>query len=99
MTRLLFAALLAFAFSTGAVAAHPDTSDEPPDDVTLSTIESKFGTRMELANRHDFRALHDMFWQSPSALLLAKSAVPSEGNWAGYWGNAAIDRKLHDIGS
>jgi hypothetical protein len=40
-----------------------------------------------------------MFWQSPSALLVAKSAVPSEGNWAGVWGNAAIDQKLHDIAS
>jgi len=24
---------------------------------------------------------------------------PSEGNWAGFWGNEAIDQKLHDIGS
>jgi hypothetical protein len=38
-----------------------------------------------------------MFWQSPSALLVAKSAIPSEGNWAGFWGNDAIDQKLHDI--
>jgi hypothetical protein len=38
-----------------------------------------------------------MFWQSPSALLIAKSAIPSEGNWAGFWGNSAIDQKLHDI--
>ena len=28
---------------------------------------------MELANRHDLKALHEMFWQSPSALLVAKS--------------------------
>ena len=54
---------------------------------------------MQLANKHDFKALHDMFWQSPSTLLVAKSAVPSEGNWAGFWGNEAIDQKLHDIGS
>jgi len=40
-----------------------------------------------------------MFWQSPSTLLLAKSAIPSEGNWAGFWGNEAIDQKLHDIGT
>jgi hypothetical protein len=40
-----------------------------------------------------------MFWQSPSALLVAKSAIPSEGNWAGFWGNEAIDQKLHDIGT
>ena len=24
---------------------------------------------------------------------------PSEGNWAGFWGNDAIDQKLHDIGT
>ena len=23
----------------------------------------------------------------------------SEGNWAGFWGNEAVDQKLHDIGS
>jgi hypothetical protein len=54
---------------------------------------------MELANNHDFKALHGMFWQSPSTLLVAKSAIPSEGNWAGFWGNEAVDQKLHDIGS
>ena len=47
----------------------------------------------------DFKALHGMFWQSPSALLVAKSAIPSEGNWAGFWGNEVIDQKLHDIGT
>ena len=40
-----------------------------------------------------------MFWQSPSVLLVAKSAIPSEGNWAGFWGNEAVDRKLRDIAS
>ena len=54
---------------------------------------------MELANNHDFKALHGMFWQSPSTLLVAKSAIQSEGNWAGFWGNEAVDQKLHDIGS
>ncbi len=38
-----------------------------------------------------------MFWQSPSALLVAKNAAPSEESWTGFWGNAAIDQKLHDI--
>ena len=64
-----------------------------------ATIKSKFGRLMELANNHDFKALHGMFWQSPSTLLVAKSAIPSEGNWAGFWGNEAVDQKLHDIGS
>lgn len=96
MNRLLLAILMVSALSSGAAAASPG---EPLDSAEQSTIKSKFGTLMELANRHDFQALHDMFWQSPSALLVAKSAIPSEGNWAGFWGNEAIDRKLHDIGS
>jgi hypothetical protein len=52
---------------------------------------------MDLANRHDLKALHDMFWQLPSTLLVAKSAIPAEGNWAGIWGTDAIDQELHDI--
>src|SRR5690349_16176027 len=96
-TRLV--TLIATAFFTGAVAVAPAVSAEPLDAATLNTIKSQFGRLMELANRHDFRALREMFWQSSSTLLVAKSAIPSEGNWAGFWGNEAIDQKLHDIGS
>ena len=99
MNKLLLVTLLASALSSSAVAASPDIRKEPLDSATLSTIKSKFGTLMQLANRHDFQALHDMFWQSPSTLLVAKSAIQSEGNWAGFWGNEAVDRKLQDIGT
>ena len=99
MYRSLLVALTALALSTGAVASAPAVSKEPLDAATLSAIKLKFGRLMELANRHDFKALHEMFWQSPSTLLVAKSAIQSEGNWAGFWGNEAIDQKLHDIGS
>lgn len=80
------------------MAATP-VAKEPLDAAALNTIKSQFGRLMELANKHDFKALHEMFWQSPSTLLVAKSAIPSEGNWAGFWGNEAVDKKLHDIGS
>ena len=99
MYKTLLATLTATALSTVAVAAAPAVSEEPLDAATLNTIKSQFGRLMELANKHDFKALHGMFWQSPSTLLVAKSAIPSEGNWAGFWGNEAIDQKLHDIGS
>ena len=99
MYKTLLATLTATALSTGAVAAAPAISEEPLDAATLITIKSKFGKLMKLANNHDFKALHGMFWQSPSTLLVAKSAIPSEGDWAGFWGNEAIDQKLHDIGS
>lgn len=89
----------ALVLSIGSAAASSAAGKEPLDAASLGTIKSKFTRLMDLANAHDFRALHEMFWQSPSTLLVAKSAIPSEGNWAGFWGNEAIDQKLHDIGS
>ena len=99
MYKTLLATLTAAALSTGAAAAAPAVKSGPLDAATLITIKSKFGRLMKLANNHDFKALHGMFWQSPSTLLVAKSAIQSEGNWAGFWGNEAVDQKLHDIGS
>lgn len=100
MYNTILVTLIASALATGTVAsASPAVRKEPLDAATLSAIKSQFGRLMELANKHDFKALHGMFWQSPSTLLVAKSAIPSEGNWAGFWGNEAIDQKLHDIGS
>lgn len=99
MYKTLLVTLTASAVSIGAAASAAAVRKEPLDAATLNTIKSQFGRLMELANNHDFKALHGMFWQSPSTLLVAKSAIPSEGNWAGFWGNEAVDQKLHDIGS
>jgi hypothetical protein len=96
--KMLFAATVTLAsvlasFATPASAANNDLLDTR----TIRTIETRFSKLMELANKHDIKGLHALFWQSPAALLVAKSAIPSEGNWAGFWGNDAIDQKLHDI--
>jgi hypothetical protein len=98
MRKTVFAAaVLLAALSPGPVTSAPAAPSNPVDSQSLDKIRSEFSRLMELANRHDLKALHEMFWQSPSVLLVAKSAVPSEGNWAGFWGNDAVDRKLHDI--
>lgn len=100
MQKTLLTAVVSLAvLIAGSAAAAPAADHDPLDTPTLNTIKAQFGTLMDLANRHDIQAIHEMFWQSPSALLVAKSAVPSEGNWAGFWGNDAIDQKLHDIAS
>lgn len=99
MLRMLLVVVVALTISTESLAGGSINYTEPLDAQSLNTIRSNFGELMQLANRHDFKALHEMFWQSPSALLVAKSAIPSEGNWAGFWGNDAIDQKLHDIGT
>src|ERR1700724_901292 len=85
LLEALLAAAIVLAVCAGSLAAAPADSKEPLDAQTLDTIRSDFRKLMELANRHDFQALHEMFWQSPSTLLVAKNAIPSEGNWAGFW--------------
>jgi hypothetical protein len=98
MHKTFFACALALAvLSAGVATAAPATYDDPLDMDTLGAIKERFGAVMEMANRHDLKALHQMFWQSPSVLLVAKGAGPSEGNWAAFWGNDAVDQKLHDI--
>src|SRR5580704_3343679 len=100
MQKTLFAAAIALAtVSADASLGAPPAYQDPIGAVELAAIGSQFGELITLANRHDLKAIHDMFWQSPSALLVAKSALPSEGNWAGFWGNDAVDQKLHDIAS
>jgi hypothetical protein len=91
---LAAAFLLATAADSAIALADPK---EPPDGRALETIKMRFRQLMDLANRHDIEAIHDKFWQSPSALLVAKSAIPSGRNWAGFWGTDAIAQKLHDI--
>jgi hypothetical protein len=97
MQKMFVAALVSAALSAGSAAASPAAYKYPLDTRTLSIIGSRFRDLITLANRHDLKALHGMFWQSPAVLLVARSAIPSEGNWAGFWGNDAIDRKLRDI--
>jgi len=91
------AAIALAAFSAGSASAAPASYTDPLAPSTLNTIKSRFAELIALANRHDIKGLHEVFWQSPSALLVAKSAIASEGDWAGFWGNDAIDQKLHDI--
>lgn len=97
MKNTLLVATFVAAVLNASAALADSASPDPLDAQTLETVKTRFHHLMDLANRHDVGAIHDMFWQSPSALLVAKSAVPSEGNWAGFWGNEAIDKKLQDI--
>lgn len=96
MQKLILASAFASAMLLmGPASAAAANYKDPLGAQTLSTIKSHFSELMQAANRHDLKALHLMFWQSTSVFLVAKSAVPSEGNWAGFWGNDAVDQKLH----
>jgi hypothetical protein len=83
--------------SSREIVGRRDQNQDPLDAESLNTIKAQYSQLMDSANKRDLKALHGMFWQSPSALMVAKSAIPSEANWAGFWGNDAIDQRLHDI--
>ncbi|HVJ55718.1 MAG TPA: hypothetical protein VM689_24870 [Aliidongia sp.] len=95
---MAFTAVFALAALSAATAAAASAAyKDPLDDQTLGKIKAQYSTLVELANRRDVAALRKLFWQSPTTLLVAKSAIPAEGNWAGFWGNDAIGQKLDDI--
>jgi hypothetical protein len=97
MRNVFFAVIMATAVFHSAPPAAAAGNPNPLDASTLRIVGSRFGKLIELANRHDLQELHKMFWQSPSVLIVAKSAIPADGEWAGFWGNTAVDQKLHDI--
>jgi hypothetical protein len=72
-------------------------STHPLSDASLEDVKNRFRQLTLSANRHDATAIEQMFWDSPSALLVAKSVDPAEGSWAGFWGSEAVTHKLQDI--
>src|SRR5438477_11784810 len=76
MHKTLLTAAIALTVFAGSLAAAPATYKEPLDARTLDTIKSEFSKLMELANRHDFKALHEMFWQSPRPFLWRRARCP-----------------------
>lgn len=104
---LLFATTLAGTLLTipaahaSGVDANAQTVDasHPISEASLEDVKSLFHDLMAAANKHDVAAIRQMFWDSPSALIVAKSVDPAEGDWAGFWGIDAVTRKIHDIAS
>jgi hypothetical protein len=95
---LLLTAPLAFAKTVPGSTATASTA-QPLSTATLDHVKDLFHQLMDHANQHDVDAIRAMFWDSPSALLVAKSVDPAEGGWAGFWGVDAITQKIHDIGA
>ena len=97
------AATFMLAPATHAVAATADADAQKADathpvaDASLEDVKTLFHDLMAAANKHDVAAIRQMFWDSPSALIVAKSLDPAEGDWAAFWGIDAVTQKIHDI--
>ena len=87
---------------TSMVAARAQTSAkagyvEPLDARALKEIHGLYRKLIEAENRHDLAEVRAMLWNSPSALFVAKTATPAEGNWAGFWGTDVVVEHLSDL--
>jgi hypothetical protein len=70
---------------------------EPLDPTTLREISGLYRKLIEAENRHDLAEVRTMVWNSPSALFVAKTATPAEGNWAGFWGTDVVIAHLGEL--
>ncbi len=55
-----------------------------------SEIRALYRQLIDAENAHDIAAVRRMVWKSPSALFVAKTKTPAEGNWAGFWGTDTV---------
>ena len=95
-TFMLASATHAVAATAGSDAQEVDAA-HPVAEASLEDVKTLFHALMAAANKHDVAAIRQMFWDSPSALIVAKSVDPAEGDWAAFWGIDAVTQKIHDI--
>jgi hypothetical protein len=49
-------------------------------------IRALYKQLIDAENAHDIATVRRIVWKSPSALFVAKTKTPADGNWAGFWG-------------
>jgi hypothetical protein len=86
-------------FATALVltaAAQADDSSQA-DTKAQAEIRALYKQLIADENAHDIAAVRRMVWKSPSALFVAKTKTPAEGNWAGFWGTDTVVDHINDL--
>jgi hypothetical protein len=86
-------------FATALVltaAAQADDSSQA-DTKAQGEIRALYKQLIADENAHDIAAVRRMVWKSPSALFVAKTKTPAEGNWAGFWGTDTVVDHINDL--
>jgi hypothetical protein len=87
------ATLLGFPRQAAAEPAYTEPLNAP----TIDQLKILYKQLIDAENRHDLNSVRRFIWPSPSALFVAKTATPTEGNWAGFWGTATVVAHLGDL--
>jgi hypothetical protein len=91
----VIALLLAGALSAQDVAAATDAGSIPA--ATEQELRTLYKNLIDAENAHDIEAVSHFVWKSPSALFVAKTKTPAEGNWAGFWGTENVIAHLGEL--
>jgi hypothetical protein len=87
----IFASALGFTVpAQAAESAHTDTKAE-------AEVRALYKRLIDDENAHDIAAVRRTVWKSPSALFVAKTKTPAEGNWAGFWGTDTVVEHINDL--
>jgi hypothetical protein len=64
---------------------------------TEKELRDTYKRLIDAENAHDIAAVRTFVWNSPSALFVAKTRTPAEGNWAGFWGADVVLDHLNEL--
>jgi hypothetical protein len=64
---------------------------------TEQELRTLYKKLIDAENAHDIDAVGRFVWKSPSALFVAKTKTPAEGNWAGFWGAENVIAHLGEL--
>jgi hypothetical protein len=94
-----FATSVAFSASVLGLSASPVRSADAGHDAAKAEAEIRtlYKQLIDDENAHDIAAVRRMVWKSPSALFVAKTKTPAEGNWAGFWGTDTVVAHINDL--
>jgi hypothetical protein len=77
--------------------AGANPAQQPIPTRSLEELRLLYRRLITVENQHDAAAVSALVWQNPSALLVAKTATPAGGNWAGFWGADIVVRHIQDL--
>jgi hypothetical protein len=75
----------------------PASSGETLNAREMEELKALYKQLIDAENRHDIPAVRRLVWESKNALFVDKTAIPAEGNWAGFWGTDVVLRHLDDL--
>jgi hypothetical protein len=97
--KSLFLAL-AVVGSLGSIDVRASSPAQGPiliNQATERELKATYRRLIDAENAHDIAAVRSFVWKSPSALFVAKTKTPAEGNWAGFWGTDVVIAHLNEL--